>query len=195
MILKRVSGLIFMFLLAGCGDDQNVTLVKQQKDNYFNGRTFDDVLTYWSMCESVKWESLDGNNKNIVKFTCVNKNLNEYIGKIQNDLEVGFKDKEKREPSAQELDEMNKILSLKKVQEVFYFKVSNDRVLPYKSGVEYYWEDGRSGYDDIYTITMFSNVMLNLNNFYTMQMRNYEGEQYIPLRYNYLINLFNRITR
>ncbi|MCW6030181.1 hypothetical protein [Pantoea sp. JK] len=193
MKFMHVAFLASICFLAGCGEDHNITVVKNQKDNFFKGNTYGDVLSNWSMCESTNWEALSGNDKDIVKFTCVNKNLNDYISKIQTDMEVGFENKEKRKPSDIELKEINEFLNLSKVQEAFYFKVKDDRALPYKTGTEYFWSDGQSGYDDEYPITMFTNVAANSNDFYLMKTRNYLGDQYIPLRYNYIMHLFKRI--
>ncbi|PDO82720.1 hypothetical protein [Kosakonia sacchari] len=190
MILKNILLLVFTFILLGCGDAHNITVVKEQKDNFFKGRTFGDVLSNWHLCKSKKWELL---TDDVVKFTCVNKGLENYKEKIQGDYESGFKEKERRDLSGKERDRMNKLLGLNKIQEVIYFKVKNDMALPYKSGVEYFWSDGSNGYDDIYTITMFSNVVANIDDFYNMQFSTYKGEQYIPLRYSFIVNLFGRI--
>ncbi|MBS1206116.1 MAG: hypothetical protein H6R25_3015 [Proteobacteria bacterium] len=192
MNLKNIALLFFAFILSGCDDDHNITIVKEQTDNFFDGKTFNDVLSNWSLCESTKWESL---GVDVVKFTCVNKDLESYKEKIKIDLEAGFKAKEHHEPSGNELDEMNKVLSLSKIQEVFYFKIKNDKALPYKSGMEYFWNDGSNGYDDISPATMFSNVFSNVDDFYNMQFSHYNSESYLLLRYNYIVNLFGRIKK
>lgn len=192
MKFKNIALLIFAFILSGCDDDHNITIVKEQQDNFFKGKTFGDVLSSWRLCESKKWESL---GVDVVKFICVNKDIEKYKEKIKIDLDAGFKAKEHREPSAEELDKMEKILSLTKVQEVFYFKIKDNKALPYKSGMEYFWKDGSNGYDDIYSITMFSNVIANVDDFYDMQFSNYQSEQYLLLRYNYIVNLFGKIKK
>ncbi len=193
MRLDKIFIVFVAFLLSGCGDESNIKLVKEQKDNFFKGKTFNDVLSNWKLCDDTKWDVQKDTNKDIVRFTCINKDLSNYKHLLKDVLIKGLLSKENRNPTDQELATFDKTIDFAKVQEVVYFNIINGQAIPYKSGVEYYWKDGTSGYEDIYIINMFSNAYANIDSFYNIQMGNYTGDNYIPARFSYIVNLFKMI--
>jgi len=91
MNIKKILSFILPVFLFGCGDSNNVKIVKEQVSPFDNTITVGNSLDNRTVCNNISWGSFkDDKNRDVVKYSCDMKNkslikyINDRILKIKN---------------------------------------------------------------------------------------------------------------